>query len=127
MDEAADRRQEAAVRVFGVDADLDRMAVDRKLFLRLRQRLASSNPQLPFDQIDAGDHLGHRMLDLQARVHLHEMKRAVLFGDELHRTGADIACGFRCGHRLRAHSGAQFIAHAGGWRLLDHLLVAPLQ
>ena len=37
-----------------------------------RQRLAGGDPQLPFDQVDAGDHLGDRMLDLQPRVHLHE-------------------------------------------------------
>ena len=44
----------------------------RDLVLRQRQRLAGGDAQLPFDQIEAGDHLGDRMLDLQAGVHLHE-------------------------------------------------------
>ena len=36
------------------------------------KRLARGDAQLPFDQIDAGDFLGHRMFDLQPRVHFHE-------------------------------------------------------
>ena len=76
-DERADRRQEARVRILGVDARLDRVAVDRELVLRLRQRLAGRDAQLPFDEIEPGDHLGDRMLDLQPRVHLHEVERAV--------------------------------------------------
>ena len=42
-----------------------------------RQRLAGGDAQLPFDQVEAGDHLGHRMLDLQAGVHLHEIEGVV--------------------------------------------------
>ena len=41
--------------------------------LRQRQRLAGGDAQLPLHQIEAGDRLGHRMLDLQARVHLDEV------------------------------------------------------
>ena len=44
--------------------------------LRQRQRLAGRDAQLPFDQVEPGDHLGHRMLDLQPRVHLHEVELA---------------------------------------------------
>ena len=33
---------------------------------------AGGDPQLPFDEVDAGHHLAHRVLDLQAGVHLHE-------------------------------------------------------
>ena len=72
----ARRRQETARRVFGIEARLDRMAVDRKLALRLRQRLARRDAELPFDQIGPGDLLGHRMLDLKPRVHLHEPELA---------------------------------------------------
>ena len=45
--------QEALVRVLGVDARLDRVAVDRKLLLRQRQRLAGGDAQLPLDQVEA--------------------------------------------------------------------------
>jgi uracil-xanthine permease len=37
-----------------------------------RQRLAGGHAQLPLDQVLAGDGLGHRVLDLQPGVHLHE-------------------------------------------------------
>ena len=56
-----------------------------------RQRLARGDAQLPLDQVEPGDHLGHRMLDLQPRVHLHEVEAAVGVGDELDRAGADVA------------------------------------
>jgi hypothetical protein len=39
------------------------------------------------------------MLDLQPRVHLHEVERAVLLGDELDGAGADVADGLRRRHR----------------------------
>ena len=75
--ERADRRQEAALRILGVDARLDRMPGERELVLALRQRLARRDAELPFDEVLAGDHLGDRMLDLEPRVHLHEVERAV--------------------------------------------------
>ena len=62
----------------------------RDLLLASRQRLAGRHPHLPLDQILAGDHLGHRMLDLQPRVHLDEVEVARLRSDELDRAGADI-------------------------------------
>ncbi len=43
---------------------------------RQRQRLAGGDAQLPLDEVEAGDHLGDRMLDLQPRVHLHEVEAA---------------------------------------------------
>ncbi len=59
------------------------------------QGFAGRDPQLPFDEIEPGDRLGHRVLDLQARVHLHEVEavgpqRAAAVGDELDGAGADI-------------------------------------
>ena len=126
VQQLAGGRQEALVRVFGIDARLDRVAVDGQLLLAQRQRLAGGHAQLPFHQVQPGDHLGHRVLDLQPRVHLHEVEAAVLVGDELHRAGADIA------HRLGgidgrlAHRGAAFARHARRGRFFQHLLVAAL-
>jgi hypothetical protein len=65
MDQLADRRQEALVRIFGVNARLQGMAVDAQLLLGQRQRLAGGDLELPFDEVEAGDHLGHRVLHLQ--------------------------------------------------------------
>ena len=60
-----------------------------QLVLAAGQRLAGGDPQLPFDQIQAGDQFGDRMFDLQAGVHLHEVEAAVLIQQEFHRAGAD--------------------------------------
>jgi hypothetical protein len=85
---------------------------------------------LPFHQVQAGDGLGHRVLDLQPGVHLHEIEAQVAvvgrLGDELHRAGAHIAHGLGGGHRGRAHLGAARGAHAGRGRFFQHLLVAAL-
>ena len=88
--------------------------------------------ELPFDQIERGNRLGHRMLDLKARVHLDEPEcvgaqpfRAI--GDKLDRAGADITDGARRLDGGCAHLCAQLRRHAGRRRFLDHLLVAPLQ
>ena len=73
----ADRRQEAALGILGVDAaPRSRGRGSRGRSCAQRQRLAGGDAQLPFDQVEAGDHLGDRMLDLQPRVHLHEVERA---------------------------------------------------
>ena len=102
------------------------MAADRQVGLRQRERPARRHLQLPCHQVQPGDHLGDRMLDLQARVHLQEVEGAVGIGDELHRAGADIADrAGGCDRRL-AHRAPPLVGHAGGGCLLDHLLVAPL-
>ena len=126
VDQLARRGQEAAVRVLGVDARLDRVAGDGELALALRQALARRNAQLPLDQVEPGDHLGHRMLDLQPRVHLHEIEAAVGMGDELDRAGADVADRLGRFDRGPAHRGAALGRHAGRGRFLEHFLVAPL-
>ena len=73
-----------------------------------------------------GDHLGHRMLDLQARVHLHEIEAAVGMGDELDRARADVADRLRRLDRGLAHRRAALGRHAGRRRFLEHLLVPAL-
>jgi hypothetical protein len=42
-----------------------------------RQRLAAGDPHLPVDQVEPGHQLGHRVLDLEAGVHLEEVEAAV--------------------------------------------------
>jgi hypothetical protein len=76
--------------VLGVDPALDGVAVDHDVLLRKRQRRAGGDADLLAHQVDAGDHLGDRMLDLQARVHLDEVELAVLV-QELDRAGAAVA------------------------------------
>ena len=64
--------------------------------LRERQVAAGGDADLLEHQVDAGDHLGHRMLDLDARVHLDEVELAVLV-EELDRADAEIV---ELAHRL---------------------------
>ena len=85
------------VRMLGVDAALDRRALDAHVLLRDRQRRAGGDLDLLVDEIDAGDHLGHGMLDLDAGVHLDEIEPPVLV-EELDRADAEIA---ELGHRAR--------------------------
>ncbi len=118
--------------IFGVKPRLDRVAGKRHLVLLERQGRAGGDAELPFDQIEAGDRFGDRVLDLQPRVHLHEPKAALLQpalagGDELHRAGALVSHRAGGGDRGLAHDVAQGFAHAGGRRLLDHFLMAALQ
>ena len=122
--------QEIVVRVFGADARLDGVAVDLQLVLRQRQRLARCHAQLPFDHIQPGDGFGHRMLNLQPRVHFHEKEIhaaiSALLDDEFHRACAHIVDRTGCGHGGFAHLGAHFRRHAGRGGFFQHLLVAAL-
>ena len=65
----AGRRRER-LGILGVDAALDRVAGERDVALLERQPLARRDPDLLLDDVDAGHHLGDRMLDLEARVRL---------------------------------------------------------
>ena len=126
MSDASGSWQKIPVRVLGVDARLDRVAADAQVFLGDRESFARGDPKLPFDQIEAGDHFGDRVLDLKPRVHLHEMERPRAIDDELDGSRADIADGFRGRHRGLAHLAAARFGHAGRGRLFEHFLVAPL-
>ena len=126
MCQCTSRGQEALVGILGIDPRLQRMAADRKLFLGQRQRLAGGHAQLPFDQIYAGDHFGHGMLDLQSGVHLHEVKGSVAIDDELDRASTDITDRSGGRNRCLTHRGAPLRGHARRRRLFEHFLVTAL-
>ncbi len=79
------------------------------------------------NQVDAADFLGHRVLDLQPGVDLQERHSAVLADQELAGASAGVA-GFAqdCLRRLPKH-GLLLAGQERRWRLLDQLLVPPLQ
>ena len=87
---------------------------------------AGGDLDLPAHQVDRGDRLGDRVLDLDPGVHLEEEERAVLVDQELGRAGADVADRLGQPQRGRAEGRAAARAAAGRGRLLEHLLVAPL-
>ena len=59
-------------------------------FCRKRQFRAGGDADLLLHQVEAGDHLGDRMLDLEPGVHFDEVELAILI-QELDRAGAAIA------------------------------------
>jgi hypothetical protein len=114
-------------RILGVDARLDRPAGAADLFLRKRQRLARGAAQLPFDQVEPGDVLGHRMLHLKPGVHLQEIQlAAVVVEQKFHGAERVVADGAAEGEGVLVQGGALRGAQKRRGRLLDHLLVIAL-
>ena len=72
--ERAGGGQKLFVRRLSTNARLNRVAGDLQLVLAQGQRLAAGHAQLPLHQIKTGDGFRHRMLHLQARVHLHKVE-----------------------------------------------------
>ena len=68
-------RQEPLADILGVDPALDRVPAEHDVFLAHRQGLALRDQDLLAHEIEAGDELGDRVLDLDPRVHLHEEVR----------------------------------------------------
>ncbi len=101
------------------------VAAGQHLVLRHRQRFSAGHADLPFDEIDAGDHLGDGVLDLQAGVHLEEEELAVLV-DELDRAGVVVADGLGHLDGRRAHGIFDTAAPSRTPGLLDQLLVTAL-
>src|SRR5690606_1298791 len=84
------------------------------------------NTDLLKDEVEAGDHLGHGMLDLEARIHLDEVEFTILV-QELDGAGAAV---LELLHRI-GDGGADLLALLGieGGRrgFLEDLLVPTLK
>ena len=83
---------------------------------RERQRLARRDPDLLGDEVDARDHLGDRVLDLQAGVHLEEEELAVL-EEELDGAGVVVAARLGDLDRGLAHGLADLVGEGRRRRL----------
>ena len=66
------------VGVLGVDPALDGVAAQSAAVSLEADRLAGGHADLFLHEVEAGHHLGHRMLDLDAGVHLHEVELPVV-------------------------------------------------
>src|ERR1700693_4298802 len=112
--------------ILGVDAAFDGMTAEPDVALTITQRLAGGDAQLLADDVDAADHLADRVLDLQARVHLDEIERAVLI-EELDRPGALVAelSERRDRNRRQPLAGGAVERRRGGF--LQELLMRALQ
>ena len=92
----------------------------------VRKRLPRGDLELLLDQIATVDFLRDGMLDLDAGVHLHEVKVAGVVDQELDGAGILVIDRLGQGDGSLAHALAQLFGHDGGRTLLDDLLVAAL-
>jgi len=69
------------------------VAAELHVLLADRELLAGSNENLLLHEIDAGDHLRHRMLDLEAWVDLEEVEAPVRREQELDGTRVRVVHG----------------------------------
>ena len=103
------------------------MPVGAHVVLGERQQLAGGDAQLQLDEVEAGDGLGDRVLDLQAGVHLQEVELAGgVVEQELDGAGPRVADLAGQGHRGLVQPRAGGVVDGGRGRLLQHLLVPAL-
>ena len=107
-----------------VDADV---GLQRHATLRRTNDGAGGDADLRLDEIDAGDALGDRVLDLDARIDLDEIElTGVRVLQEFHGAGGAIAHGAADLQGRLTQVGALRVAQEGRRRALDHFLIAPL-
>ena len=95
--------------------------------LAVFERGAGGDADLLLDEVEAGQHLGHRMLDLEPGVHLDEVELAVLV-EELDGADALISeLGAWLPRPARRSACALRRVEGRGMRLLPHLLMPALQ
>ena len=120
------RRQVVAVRVLGVEAALEGVPPERHVGLREGKGTARRHLELQPHEVEAAHRLGHRVLDLQPGVHLEEGERAVGREQELDGTRVHVAGRARRGDAGRAQGLPLRGVEGRAGRLLDDLLVPPL-
>jgi len=94
--------EEALEGILRGDAAFDGVALEGHLVLAEGERLAGGHPELPLDQVHPRDQLRHRMLHLDAGIHLHEVEFAVLV-EELDGARALVVHRLGGPHRRLAH------------------------
>ena len=126
MRDRADARQIVVRWILGIEARFNRGSVNPERLLCLRHRLAGSRAQLPFHEVDAGNEFGHGVLDLQPRIHFHEIKLLRWIEKKFDCSGADVADGARREYCSLSHGAAHVGSHPGRRRFFDDFLVTPL-
>ncbi len=107
-------RPEPVIGILGVDPALDGMPTDL-YSVGQRKRLTGRDAELFLDQIVPRDLLRHRVLYLDARIHLQEVEASIAIEQKLHGAGADVADRLHAPHRRRAHLSPQLrIEHRAG-------------
>src|SRR5205085_6153590 len=119
-------RRSEAIRIFGIDAALERMAADRDVLLPKTELFARRDADLLLHEVDAGHHFRYGVLDLDARVHLDEEELGVLV-EKFERADAAVTDLAACIDTALADLLAHLRRYVWSRRLLHDLLVAPLQ
>src|SRR5579859_515132 len=119
-------RAEIVISVLGGNATFDGMAAKLQRVLLDLERQTRRDAYLLLDEIGACHHLRHRMFDLQARVHLHEIVAVLLVKQKLVCASIAIADMLDGANGLFANLVAQFRRQMRAGRLFQHLLVAAL-
>jgi hypothetical protein len=113
-------------RILRVDTALQGVASELDILLAVGQPISGGNQDLVPKQVDAGHHFGHAMLNLDSRVHLHEVKVPVPVHEEFEGAGARITEVLNCLDDLRTHALAERIVDDDRRGLLEKLLMTPL-
>lgn len=87
------------------------MADERDITLACdRQLLTRGHLELPLYKVKTSDHLSHWVLDLQARVHLHEVELvSISVKNELNGTGAVVSDSLSCSNSRLTHLHAELL------------------
>src|SRR5262249_41164506 len=111
-----------------VHAAFDRVAGRFQRRLREGDPLTRRDPDLFRNEIDSRDLLGHRMLDLDARVHLEKVEPiGGRVEQELHGPGVIVADRARERRRRLEQGLASLVAKRGRGCFLEDLLMPPLE
>mmetsp|Transcript_5903 Transcript_5903/g.15018 ORF Transcript_5903/g.15018 Transcript_5903/m.15018 type:complete len:407 (-) Transcript_5903:169-1389(-) len=113
-------------RVLSVDTGFNGPAVDPDVVLGNGERLSRGHTDHLLHKVDAGDALCNGVLHLQPSVHLEEVKVLVGVNEELDGASRLVVDSAREGNRLLAHRSSGLGVQERRWRLLDNLLVPPL-
>src|SRR5207245_8725991 len=91
------------VRTLGIDAAFHSVTDHNYLVLAKSKGFSFGNANLVAHNVSKRHHFGNRMLDLNARVHFHEIEPLVIIKQKLDRAGARLSDGFACSDRSRTH------------------------
>src|SRR5579859_2578966 len=119
-------RAEIVISVLGGNATFNGMAAKLQRVLLKLERQARRDTYLLLDEIGACHHLRHRMFDLQARVHLHEIVAVLLVKQKFERACVAVADLLHGANGLFANLVAQFRRQMRAGRLFQHLLMSAL-
>ena len=114
------------LRIFGVDTTLDRVSHEDQVFLPKADRFPRRDADLCRNQIRDGHLLGHGMLYLDPRIHLHEVELAGLIEQKFDRPRVAVANPATGVDGDASHLLPKLITDRWGRGLFDQLLVATL-